>query len=401
MPNIETTASDTLTTGGGKADWSAVQEDFSDVIIKTEEKPVETPVETKPEEIKIEESAKLETKAEETKPEPTAEEKAKEVETLKAEAKELGLPETATKEDVAAAKLVAEPKSLEFKLDDIQNVPQEYEDGTFKALAKNLYNVDLADETPEAFQKAFVPREEFEKVQNITLDSLLSTLNPEVATDIKLMQMGWSREQVLAPTREIEQYLSLDDAALIRADLEAQGDLTPEIIDNKMENLAAEPQKMKLAADEMRILLNREKNQIIENRKQTLQKYESDKQAAILHQQKQERNQVTDALNNVSTFMGVPVTKEVKEAFVKKYNNGLYDTELNSPAGKAQFIFQREMGEKLTKHIQNKASEAAKMEVTKKLLNVPPVQTGAGQRVDTSKQPTDNPWGAVSEDFKS
>lgn len=401
MPNIETTAGATPTTGGGKADWSAVQEDFSDVIIKQEEKPVEPTTEPKQEEIKIEE--KLVEKPTEEKPvvELTAEEIKLAAETLVKEAKELGLPENATKEDVAAAKAKAEPTPLEFKLDDITGVPEEYQDGTYKAFAKTVFNVDLPEESQEAFQKAFVTRDEFEKVQTTTLDTLLSTFKPEVATAIKLMQMGIPEDQVLAPTKQIEEYLALDDAALLRADFELQGDMGADVIDSEMEKLSAEPQKLKLEAEKLRIYLNREKNQIVEQRKQYLQKYEQDKQSAALELKKQEQSKITDALNNVSTFMDIPVNKDVKEAIIRKYNNGLYDNVLNDPAKKAEFLFHTELGAKLAKHIQNKASETAKADVRKQLLNTPPVISGGGNAINNNKQPEkDNPWGALN-DFKS
>lgn len=375
MENTETTVTETVNAGSVKADWSALS-DFSQVIVKpTEAAPIIE--ENKPEEIKIEE-VKPEVKAEEVKPEVKAE---------------------TTPEAEAVKHEEAESGALEFKADDVSNVPQTYEDGTFKALAHDLFKIDLADESPEAFQKAFVPRSELEKLQNVTLDSVLSNVKPEVATALKLMEMGMSAETVLQPTRELDAYLALDDAALVRADLELQFKGRQDIVDNKMEILAESPDKLKLMADELKIYINQEKAQIVEERKQYLQKYETDKQTAMLHQKTQERTQVIDAMNKISEYMGFKVSKEATEAFIMKYNNGLYDNDLSSPTSKAQFIFQKEMGEKLTKHIQNKASETAKKEVTNKLLNIPPVIAGAGQQVDTSKQPMDNVWGAL-EDFK-
>jgi len=379
MENTETTVVETTNAGSVKADWSALS-DFSQVVVTpTEAAPVIE--ENKPEEIKIEE-VKPEAKAEEVKPEAKTDEVKPEVKT-----------EEVKPED-------AESGALEFKADDVSDVPQTYEDGTFKALAHDLFKIDLADESPEAFQKAFVPRTELEKLQNVTLDTVLSNVKPEVATALKLMEMGMSAETVLQPTRELDAYLAMDDAALVRADLELQTDLTPAIIDDMMEKLSESPDKLKLESDKLRIYINREKAQIVEERKQYLQKYESDKQNAMLHQKTQERTQVIDAMNKISEYMGFKVSKEATEAFIMKYNNGLYDNDLSSPTSKAQFIFQKEMQEKLTKHIQNKASETAKKEATNKLLNIPPLVTGAGQKVDTSKQPTDNPWGALSEDFK-
>lgn len=377
MPNIETAAAETANTGGVKANWAAL-EDFSDVPVKTEEKtPEPEKQEVEQQEIKTETQPEVkeetpENKVEETEPKP---------------------------EEVKAEEKQEEPSPLEIKLEDIKDIPQEYADGTFQALAKDLYGIDLPEESVDAFKDFFVPKSELEKVQSITIDSLLSTLKPETAAAIKLIEAGIPEDRIFAPTREIDYHLSLDDAALIRADLEAQGDLTPEIIDNEMEKVASDPAKMKIEADRLRIMLNREKNQVLQERQFYLNKYQQDKQAATLQQREQEKTQVINELNKVSTFMGVPISKEVKEAFIRKYNSGLYDNDLNNPASKAEFIYHKELNDKLTKHIQNKAFEAAKKEEREKLLNVPPKVSG-GKKIDTSKQqPTNNHWGAL-EDFK-
>ena len=377
MSNIETTVAETANAGSGKADWSALS-DFSnvEVIEKKADPIIETP---KQEEIVIDE-VKTEVKTEEAKTEAV---KTDEVKT-----------EAATTETVEE-----NPLELELKVDDISNKVVEYEDGTYKAFAKNMFDIELADESPEAFKQAFVPRAELEKLQNVTLDTVLSNVTPEVATALKLMEMGMSAETVLQPTRELDAYLALDDAALVRADLELQKDLSQEIIDNKMEILSEDPTKLKLAADELKVYINRERTKIIEDRKQYLEKYESDKKAVVEQKIQQERTQLQTELNNVSTFMGFKLTTEAKTAILRNINNGLYEN-INTPASKVQAILQREFQDKLVKHIQNKASETAKTDAAKKLLNIPPVIAGTGQMVDSSKQPTDNPWAAMAEDFK-
>lgn len=399
MSNIEASVADTANAGSVKADWAQLATDLSEVVVEPKVEPVIEP-EKKPEEIVIE--PKVEPIIE-PKIEPTPEETAKLAEEAKiAEIKELGLPETATQVEIDAAKLAANTnKPLEFKIDDIQNIPQTYTEGTFQALAKDVFGIDLPTESLESFKESFVPRAEFDKVQNVTIDTLLSTLRPEAATAIKLIQMGIPEEQVFAPTRSIDYHLSLDDVALVRADLELQKDLTPEIIDNKMELLSAEPHKLKVTADELRVYLNRAKTDILENGSAILQKYEQDKQNATLHQKQLERTQVTNELNKVQSFMGVPISKEVTEAFIRKYNNGLYDNDLNNPASKAQFILQKEMQEKLTKHIQNKAFEKVIVEQRAKDLNIPPIIGGAAQMVDVQKQPITNQWEQLVNELKT
>ena len=382
MPNIETTAAETANTGSVVADWGALKE-LQDVVIHEEKAPETKEVAettdsletTKPEEINLD--VKEEVKEE------TNEEVKTEAEALLKEAKE--------------SELIEEDKPLiEFKVEDIADVPQDYENGTFRALAKELGG-EITEESFEAFKDNFVPRSELEKVQQLTMDSIYDALKPETATALKLLEQGWSEEQVFAPTREIDGYLGLGDAEIVRKNFEAMGDLTEDIIDNKMESLIEDPSKLKLEADEIRILLNREKKQIIENRNNTIQQFEQQRGSVALKQKEMERTQVTDALNKASAFLGVPLSTELKQALIKKYNNGLYDNDLNVATAKAEFILQKELGDKFAQHIRNKASADAKKKETSKLLNVPPVISSAGKKVDTTKQPNDNPWGALEE----
>lgn len=400
MPNLETTVVETTNTGSVKADWAQLAAELGGTKVETIVEQPKVEPEVKPEEIAIE--PKVEPTPEpviEPKVEPTAEEKLKlETETLVTEAKELGLPETATRAEVDAEK--AKNKPLEITLEDIVNVPPVYKEGTFQALAKDVFNVDLATESQEEFQKAFVPRSELEKLQNVTLDTVLSGLKPEVATAIKLMQMGLTEDQVLQPTRDIDSYLALGDAELVRANLSATEGWTEELIDNKIEALTAE-NKLALDAAEIRIGLNHNKKKIIENRTQTLQKYEADKQSALQHQKQLEQTQIINELNNVSTYMGVSIGKDAVKAIITKYNNGLYDKELNSPAAKRDFILYKELGEKLAKHIQNKASEKAMVDQKKALLNVPPVIAGAGQKVNPEQKQPANQWELLTNDLKA
>jgi hypothetical protein len=366
-----------------KANWSAIIEDHSEVVVEQPKDDVSQETAAEKDNLNTETPQDIEpVKPEETKPE---------TEAVKEEVKEEKKEETVTAESVANT-------DLALTAEDIAGVPQLYEDGTFRALAKEL-GVELQEESFDAFKEQFVPKTQLEEVKNLTIDNIFSGLKPETVAALKLMEQGIPEEQVFAPTRQIESYLALDDAALVRADLEATEGWTPELIDHKIESLIAD-NKIALAAGEIRIGLNQQKNQITQTRTQLLQQYEQQKQNAILQQRQQESAQFTNALNNVSEFMGVPLTKEAKDAILIKYNNGLYENDLNAAQSKVAAILHNEYGAKLAKHIQNKASEAAKLETTKKLLNVPPVSSQTGKRVETTQNnQNDSNWGALIEGF--
>lgn len=294
-----------------------------------------------------------------------------------------------------------ENQETEFQLtaDDIKDVPETFEDGTFRALAHEL-GVDLTEESFDAFKESFVPKTELEKVKQATIENIYAELkNPETVVALKMMEMGIPEDQAFAPTKQIDGWLSLEDSNLVRLNLENTEGWTPELIDAKMEELAADPKKLALAAGEIRIGLNHERKNIVETRNHLLQQYESQKQQLSMQRVAEEKAQFKNALNNASQFFGHSLTKEAKDAIIAKYDKGLYDNELKKADAQVTAILYKEYGDKLRKLIQNKASEDAKVDTRKKLLNTPPVSGKAGNMVKPTNQ-HDNNWGAILEDFK-
>jgi hypothetical protein len=374
-----------------KADWSAISEDYSEVVIKndapkTEEvnpAQVDNAEQTPPEEVKNE-TPKVEEKKDETDP--------KDVKTDESQK----TPTEETKVD-----------SL-LSLEDLKDVPKTYDDGTWKGTAKDLFGIDVEDESYEAVQKAFkenfVPKTELEKLKEVSIDTIYSQLKPETVASLKLIELGIPEDKVFAPTKEIDGYLGLDDASLVRADLENTEGWAgkQELIDARIEELAADPKKLNLAAEMIRIDLNNQKKQIVETRNTILKQSEERRQNAILQQRQQEAAQFNEALNKLETFMGQPVSKEIKEAIRLKHNNGGYAEIVNKADSQINAIMYKEFGDKLVKHLQNKASEEAKLDQTKKLLNIPPVTGANGKRVDVNaNNQKDAGWGAIIEDFKN
>jgi hypothetical protein len=374
-----------------KADWAAISEDFSEVEISPAQN---TENQTGQADITNTDNADGETAPDSG--------LNNEENTENKEGEQENAEEANTEANTEAAKEGGEEGqesvSLELTADDITDAPKQYEDGTFSALAAE-FGVDLPEESFEAFKENFVPKTELSKVREMTVESILSTLKPETAAALKLIEQGIPEEQVFAPTREIDSYLSLEDAELVRKDLELTEGWTQELIDAKIEELVENPKKLQLAASEIRIALSHQRKDIIETRNIALQTYEQKRQEAALAAKQQEFNQIKEALNNVSEFMGVPVSKEAKDVIIAKYANGMYDDVVSKADSKVAAIMYKQFGEKLTKLIQSKAAEKAKLETTKKLLNVPPVSGKAGQKVMPAVQ-TDSNWGAILEDFK-
>lgn len=389
-----------------KADWAALQEDFSEVI--TQNQPINN---EKPDPSTVDNANQEETQDANLDTEKKTDEAQKTDENQKTddEKEKTDNPESKKDDKDQSKEETKQDESEEdiFKPEDIKDVPKQYEEGSWGELGKDL-GLELTEDSHEAFiskiKENYVPKSEYEKAVSLNLDSIYAGLkNPETAVAFKLMEMGIPEDKVFAPTKEIDGYLALGDVELVRADLSlrAEEGWTPELIDAKMEELAGDPKKLALAAGELRIELNNNKKQITETRTKLLQQYEQQKQNVILQQKAQEQAQFNEALDKLQTFMGKPVSKEAKEAIRAKHNSGLYNDVVNAADSKVAAIMYKEYGEKLAKLIQNKASEEAKTETRKKLLNIPPVNSGAGKRVDTNAtNQSDNNWAALS-DFKN
>lgn len=272
---------------------------------------------------------------------------------------------------------------LKFTVDDIQGGKQ-HEEGTWAAIfqAKGL---DL----PEGFaedkgldlliDKVVEPyKKEAAEAKTITFDTITSKLKPETATALKLLEMGYTEDKLFAPTREIQEVLKLEDAALIRKDLELKG-YPSDVVDHKMESFASEPARQKLEADALRIELQHVEKQIINQRNNLVQQYEQRKEQASLAQKNQDIAQFKTALDTASTFMGIPVSKDIKDALFRKFSNGEYEN-LITPQNKVELILHKELGQKVLKHLQNTAFQKGKDQIAEKLTNIPPTTPTVGQK---------------------
>ena len=95
--------------------------------------------------------------------------------------------------------------------------------------------------------------------------------------------------------------------------------------------------------------------------------------------------------------MGANLKPELKQAIWEKYRQGAYDKDLSSPQAMAELILYKELHQKILKNVENTAYQRGRDEKTKKLLNVPPLEKGAGNRVVQPKQ--FNNFEILGEDF--
>ncbi len=276
------------------------------------------------------------------------------------------------------------PDVLELTVADIKDAPTKYEDGTFQGLADEL-GFTISEESFDVFQKTFkdnfIPKSEVDKIAVANKEKFFATLDPKIATAFDLIEMGVPQELALNPTKVQDEYLAMDNAQLVREALLAQPNWTEDMADAQMEELSADPQKLKVKSDIVRANLTNERQNILQEQAQLVQKYTEQKQQVVLQQKTEVDNQFKKALADEQAFMGLTLSKDVKEAILSKYNKGLYETALNPAQAKVRAILQLEYGDKFAKAALSKAKEDGKAEVVRKLSDVPPkVTPGGGQR---------------------
>jgi len=364
-----------------KANWDALKGWDSDVI--------EAPPTQEKETVQNQDVVESE-KVTEEKPETTTEETTKEKE-IEAEKPETG----DDKKESEAAPTEEDAPILEFKPEDIKDVPQEFDESDWRSVGNDL-GLSIKENSWEEFQAAvkeqYVPKTEYEKALKLSEKEVLAKFSPEVAAAIELANMGVPQELIFEPTKQIDGWLALEDAALVREDLKALN-YSDEDADSKIEKLI-EDGKLERDARLIRIELGKQKEAVLQQRQQIVSQKAAEIEQVQRQTKEREITQLKEALNNTSEFMGVNLTKEAKETLIKKIQSGAYEKELSSAQLKVNAILHKEFGQKFTEYAKNKFRSEGKMAEVKKLANVPPVKApSAGvEKVNTQ---TNGNWDAL------
>jgi hypothetical protein len=327
--------------------------------------------EAKPTEITKEDDSKDEVKDLGLEPEAKVEEAAK-----PAEAKEETTTETET--------LDLEPLSLE---DNNSNEPEE---GSWAYIAK-LDGLELKEDSLDAYKEAITApyEEKLREVESLTTEKLISKFeDPNVKMVFQLAEAGLTFDEIVAPFTKINEFKSMPALELVRKNLElTHADWTPDMIDTEMEILTAvdgrlehEHKKIIVELDNIQREEQYRREDIVNNYKVNAEKY-------AMQERVQNLESVSKALNNMSEFMGSPLTSEVKQGLTERMNNGKYDQMFNDPIKKAEFIAYIELGQKAQKNLEAKSYAKGRLEITKKLHNTPPLTTGgAGKSITTNTE---------------
>jgi len=297
-----------------------------------------------------------------------------------------------------------EEAELVLKAEDIQGYVKPAEEGSWKAVGQ-LFEVDVPEETPEATVAAIKAKfnAEIEAAKNYNLEQEYAKMDPEAVTTIKLIQMGYSKEEAANPIAKHTELLKLDDAALVRKNYEGLEGWTEEEVDLKMESLSERPEMLKLEAKQTRDYINHSAKERIAERDAILQKYTQDKESAVAQEREVSFNQVKDAVMTTDSFMNAKIDPEAKQVMLQKHSRGEYGNIKGDAKAVAEFIYFKEFGKKIIEETKRASFAKGREEFAKKeLLRIPTTEGEPSKRVVekvTQNKQSNNPASILSKDF--
>lgn len=314
---------------------------------------------------------------------------------LKVKAVELGLPETATKDEITAAELAKAEATEGFTTpEELQTGILGVEDGTWKALmvAEGLeVPADYSEEKGfELYKQAETAKwtAEIEKAKSAGKEAAFATLRPDVAAALELANSipDLSIEQLVNPTIQLDNYLKLDKEALIREDIKlANPEYTPEMIDVEMQKIK-DANQIDILDAKIRIDINKEKQNIQAFQNQKIQEYKDKQQQSKIEAVSKFNEQTSKALDGVQTFLDKKITDTDRQFLRNKIDNGAIDQLKNDPIKLARALSMLEFYDKGITGYENRVREKVLLDHKKNLHNTPITTTTAGQTV-VAKQP--------------
>ena len=314
----------------------------------------------------------------------------------KDEVKDLGLEPEAKVEEAAKPTEVKEEFASEAETLDLEPLSledtnsNEPEEGSWAYIAK-LDGLELKEDSLDAYKEAITApyEEKLREVESLTTEKLISKFeDPNVKMVFQLAEAGLTFDEIVAPFTKINEFKAMPVLDLVRKNLElTHTDWTPDMIDSEMEILTSvdgrlehEHKKIIFELDNIQREEQYRREDIVNNYKVNAEKY-------AMQERVQNLESVSKALNNMSEFMGSPLTSEVKQGLTERMNNGKYDQMFNDPIKKAEFIAYMELGQKAQKNLEAKSYAKGRLEITKKLHNTPPLTSGgAGKSITTNTE---------------
>ena len=314
----------------------------------------------------------------------------------KDEVKDLGLePETKT-EEVEKPTEVKEEATAETETLDLEPLSledtnsNEPEDGSWAYIAK-LDGIELKEDSLEAYKEAITApyEQKLKEVESLTTEKLIDKFeDPNVKMVFQLAEAGLTFDEIVAPFTKINEFKAMPALDLVRKNLElTHTDWTPDMIDTEMEILTAVDGRLEHEHKKIIVELDNIQREEQHRREDIVNNYKVNSEKYAIQERTQKLESTSKALNNMSEFMGSPLTSEVKQGLTERMNNGKYDQMFNDPIKKAEFIAYIELGQKAQKNLEAKSYAKGRLEITKKLHNTPPLTSGgAGKSITTNTE---------------
>lgn len=254
--------------------------------------------------------------------------------------------------------------------------------------------IELQEDSIEAYEKAILEplQKQLEEIESKKLDDLLHDIDPKIRMQIELQKAGMTLEEIEAPLKNIQKFRSLSPVELYREDLTGRIEQIRELTDTDKAWIDAEIEKkvesgeIEHEAKRIHLELDGYEKQIKDNQQAIIDRYKVNNAKYLDERRSKEIESVSKALNEVPSFMGAVIAPESKQAMAKKYSEGKYDSILNDPAKKAEFIMYHELGKKAYEAAIAKSEAKGKLSVTKHLSNVPPVENLGGGKSTTEHE---------------
>lgn len=324
---------------------------------------------------------------------PTAEE----TQALADKAKELGLPENATKEEIEKAETVK--NDTEWKVDEVIPTKEEELDGTWKGLIESFELGDIPADYSEEKGFEVVQNLFNQKLEAVKAEALNEAkydryvdvpeqIRGEAEMVVELMKAGQTLEQINEPFIELAQYKAMSKEELVRHNLMFRYKNDEEVVDNKMQKLIedglldVEYKSAKFDLDNYEQSLNHQRQEQIKNYKNTQQQIQTQKF-------NQETAKLNHALDGVPEYLGKKLTPEVKAVLKNELASGKYHKMDGTPEEKVDYLLYKRFGKAGIQSFQARAQEKVVLQNKQQQHNVPIVQNGNVNRVEqeTGKTP--------------
>jgi hypothetical protein len=297
------------------------------------------------------------------------------------------------------------PEEGFFTKEEVETgVTSEVEDGTWKAIA-----LAKGYEIPADFQDDFesyskleeqVIAKKLEETAAKAREDVFAGLKPELRQAIELAQAheDITLQDILQPTLQIEQYLKMDNEALVRADIEARNPkFTKEMVDVEMQILS-DKGLVDHTASVIKIGLEEDKAAIQADHNNRIKAYQ---EQSLLNKQAQKDkavSQLNSAIDKAQSFFDKTLTDTDKQ--VLKAQSASFLEELTSnPDRLAKAMLYDKLGERGEKYFKDKVRGEVLAELAKKQHNVPTTTQGqAANRTVVTKTPASQ-FDILTKDF--